>query len=447
MTCPTPSSEGLPPPPEAASPWPDTWRAFVRALRDPHQDFHPWTWLHRLATAAGQHVYLRSGGARLVQKYRLQQVGRALAPYFGLSLVGSVFLAYATVLRVEVVQARWCCAAAAEDATADKFVPCVWLYFHDAMVTYLAVMIVFHYLATVLGSPGVALDDNEMPPPQWKAMEGQGGVLGWNDLCHVTDERARVALYGSLPSKEETLASSLRQPTSNLVPSPSASFCDTCQIVRPPRCRHCSICQRCVLQFDHHCLWVNQCIGYANYRHFVLMLVFLVAGCWYGVALFCVPFYGPFRAQIREQGVHWLYGQGTGLLDLPMPVRILQHVLDGDLPVKMVLDVVYPLLLGLGAILTTFLGFHAKYIITGRTTLEHAIVLEQQMSPLRAWWSRSTHPSRPATAVTVAKPVNPFDQGYRRNIQQVLGPSWLAFLLPVWVTPPPPYLPDADKSQ
>lgn len=456
MTPPTPT-EGLPPPPDPdaaaeTSPWPATWQAFCRALRDPHQEFAAWTWLQLLASAGGQHLYIRSGGAALVHKYR--PVGRALVPYFGLSLVGSILVAYATCLRQEAVQARWCCASQqAKDAT-HHCTPCHWLYVHDAVVAYFGVMIFFHYLATVLGSPGVALasryhNDNE-PPPHWKAMASQGGLLGWDTSCITAQERSRVALYGSLPSREQVLASrqasSLPHPATNSVPSPTPSFCDTCQIVRPPRCRHCSLCQRCVLQFDHHCLWVNQCIGYANYRHFVLMLVFLVGACWYGVALFCVPFYEPFRAQIREKGLHWLYGQGTGLLDLPMPARILQHVIEGDVPVKLVLDVVYPLLLGLGAILTTFLGFHAKYILTGRTTLEHAIVLEQQMSPLRAWWSRrSARPSRPVA--TPAVPVNPFDQGYRRNLRQVLGPSWLACLLPMRVTPPPPYLPDADKSQ
>uniref|UniRef100_A0A8C0E6P9 Palmitoyltransferase n=1 Tax=Bubo bubo TaxID=30461 RepID=A0A8C0E6P9_BUBBB len=58
-------------------------------------------------------------------------------------------------------------------------------------------------------------------------------------------------------------------------------FCDRCQLIKPDRCHHCSVCAICVLKMDHHCPWVNNCIGFSNYKFFLLFLAYALLYCLY----------------------------------------------------------------------------------------------------------------------------------------------------------------------
>lgn len=49
--------------------------------------------------------------------------------------------------------------------------------------------------------------------------------------------------------------------------------CRTCHLAKPARSKHCSICKACVARADHHCIWVNNCLGRGNYKWFIYLLI------------------------------------------------------------------------------------------------------------------------------------------------------------------------------
>ncbi|XP_067936229.1 palmitoyltransferase ZDHHC8B-like isoform X1 [Watersipora subatra] len=117
-------------------------------------------------------------------------------------------------------------------------------------------------------------------------------------------------------------------------------WCTTCLFYRPPRCSHCSVCDYCIDRFDHHCPWVNNCIGSRNYRYFFTFLISLTLHMFSVLALssFCL--------------YHSLNGK---TYNLPGPI------------ITTILVILVVLLL---IPVTGLLGFHVFLISKGRTTNE-----------------------------------------------------------------------------
>lgn len=49
--------------------------------------------------------------------------------------------------------------------------------------------------------------------------------------------------------------------------------CDVCETSVTESAKHCGACNRCTEGFDHHCRWLNNCVGKANYKNFFRLIV------------------------------------------------------------------------------------------------------------------------------------------------------------------------------
>lgn len=65
-------------------------------------------------------------------------------------------------------------------------------------------------------------------------------------------------------------------------------FCDQCKISRPPRTHHCKTCNKCVLMMDHHCVFIDNCVGFRTFRpYFAFLVGFPLEGIFGMVMMIC----------------------------------------------------------------------------------------------------------------------------------------------------------------
>lgn len=178
--------------------------------------------------------------------------------------------------------------------------------------------------------------------------------------------------YGH-PSSQETKRSGERR------------HCKWCGKFKPDRCHHCRVCRSCVLKMDHHCPWIHNCVGFYNYKYFLLLLFYTMAD----TSLVVVTMFESVRRSIE--------------VDAPFFEMFLLLFAE-------------TLSFFLGVLLAVFFCFHLWLVLQAMTTIEFC---EKKTTNKRGEGPRDD------------RILSVYDLGYFANIKAVLGPNVLTWWLPL----------------
>jgi palmitoyltransferase len=154
---------------------------------------------------------------------------------------------------------------------------------------------------------------------------------------------------------------------SQLLPSVTHHHCGFCDIDQPLRARHCEDCGRCVRRYDHHCPWLDTCVGENNHRFFLVFIVCVSCASVWSTVIAC------YAISSSDSPSSWLIANIVYVIDL--------------------------LILSFSCLVVIPLTCSHLYIAANNTT---------------TWEFVSSH--RITYLRSLGNSVNPFHQGYARNL-------------------------------
>lgn len=278
--------------------------------------------------------------------------------------------------------------------------------------------------------PGFVLEFRDVCGPGSAPVPAPAPALSPAAAAAGINDRSKRGLSIGGPPAPPSLVLSAQSTPHLLLPTLTSKingcrrWCTRCSLYKPDRAHHCHHCGRCIKKLDHHCIFISSCIGFHNYKSFLLFIAYavlgcgiIVADCWWG-------------AQILTLGQS-IDGMASASMSAGASLSLL---------------VLFALCGSVVLTLPFFLAFHARIaLLEGCTTLEWNEVLPDRMTFLGVdgSWSNSSggllksflslfasSSGRTPIAAASMADAHPFRLSCFQNFKQVFGFS-------IWIWPLP----------
>lgn len=240
----------------------------------------------------------------------------------------------------------------------------------------------------------------------------------------VCEELAKAP---SEPIRDEILAHVVKRndlPVSCRTYSGGIRLCEKCNLIKPDRCHHCSICGRCVLRMDHHCPWINNCVSFTNYKFFVLFLGYTFALCIF-VASTTFPYFLKFWS-IPDTSSK--FNNNSGLMSNNSAAVGFQQQQANSLNQQL-----YDPLNSSNSVPFS-VKFHILFLFFVTSMLAVGVMFLYCYHIHLLLHNRSTLESFRPPLMTYGPDRNAFNLGRRENVMQLFGRSKILWLMPVFTT-------------